>query len=108
MRSASEFAEQVLAGSGSCALARPWSSRYGMGARAGAFIVDTVDHSYLITLLHLWLTMPSYPPTMLAVLAMRRAFAGRLYDHWRPPYIRPVTCVGSATLAGQLSEGVMT
>ncbi|RRT50467.1 hypothetical protein B296_00032814 [Ensete ventricosum] len=34
--------------------------------------------------------------------------SGRLYDHWRPPYIRPITCVGSATLAGQLSEGVMT
>ncbi|RZS26903.1 hypothetical protein BHM03_00060323 [Ensete ventricosum] len=33
MRSASEFAEQALAGSGSCALARPWSSRYGVGAR---------------------------------------------------------------------------
>ncbi|RZS22713.1 hypothetical protein BHM03_00055526 [Ensete ventricosum] len=34
--------------------------------------------------------------------------SGRLYDHWRPPYIRPVTHVRSATLAGQLSEGVMT
>ncbi|RWW71359.1 hypothetical protein BHE74_00020917 [Ensete ventricosum] len=33
MRSASEFAEQALAGSGPCALARPWSSRYGVGAR---------------------------------------------------------------------------
>ncbi|RRT37039.1 hypothetical protein B296_00056321, partial [Ensete ventricosum] len=29
---------------------------------------------------------------------------GRLYEHWRPPYIRPVTCVGSTTLAGQLPE----
>ncbi|RZR94726.1 hypothetical protein BHM03_00023474 [Ensete ventricosum] len=34
--------------------------------------------------------------------------SGRLYDHWRPPYIRSVACVGSATSAGQLSEGVMT
>ncbi|RZR78393.1 hypothetical protein BHM03_00003704 [Ensete ventricosum] len=34
--------------------------------------------------------------------------SGRLYDHWRPPYIRPVTYVGSTTWAGQLSEGVMT
>ncbi|RWV99728.1 hypothetical protein GW17_00037347, partial [Ensete ventricosum] len=33
MRSTSEFAEQALAGSGPCALARPWSSRYGVGAR---------------------------------------------------------------------------
>ncbi|RWV99226.1 hypothetical protein GW17_00037875 [Ensete ventricosum] len=33
MRSASEFAEQALAGSGPCALAHPWSSRYGVGAR---------------------------------------------------------------------------
>ncbi|RWV78096.1 hypothetical protein GW17_00060997 [Ensete ventricosum] len=49
---------------------------------SGAFIVGVVDHSYLITLLPLWLTIPSYPPAMLAVLAMRRAFAGggcRLY-----------------------------
>ncbi|RZR88216.1 hypothetical protein BHM03_00015771 [Ensete ventricosum] len=41
-----------------------------------AFIVGAVDRSYLITLLRLWLTMPSYPPTMLVVLAMRRAIAG--------------------------------
>ncbi|RWW34622.1 hypothetical protein GW17_00000577 [Ensete ventricosum] len=40
--------------------------------------------------------------------SFRLGWSGRLYDHWRPPYIRPVTCVGSATLAGQLSEGVMT
>ncbi|RWW26520.1 hypothetical protein GW17_00009090 [Ensete ventricosum] len=39
------------------------------------FIVGAVDHSYLITLLSLWLTISPYPPTMLAVLAMRRAFA---------------------------------
>ncbi|RZS20400.1 hypothetical protein BHM03_00052907 [Ensete ventricosum] len=42
---------------------------------AEAFIVGAVDHSYLITLLPLWLTIPSYPPTMLDVLAMRCAFA---------------------------------
>ncbi|RRT43820.1 hypothetical protein B296_00027199, partial [Ensete ventricosum] len=34
-----------------------------------AFIVSAVDHSYLITLLLLWPTMPSYPSTTLAVLA---------------------------------------
>ncbi|RWW43927.1 hypothetical protein BHE74_00050356 [Ensete ventricosum] len=59
MRFASKFAEQALASLGPCALARPWSSQYGVGARAGAFIVGAVDHSYLITLLHLRLTMPS-------------------------------------------------
>ncbi|RZR88222.1 hypothetical protein BHM03_00015750 [Ensete ventricosum] len=42
---------------------------------SGAFILGVVDHSYLITLLPLWLTLPPYPPIMLAVLAMRRAFA---------------------------------
>ncbi|RWW84662.1 hypothetical protein BHE74_00006714, partial [Ensete ventricosum] len=30
----------------------------------------------------------------------------RLYEHWRPPYIRSVTCVGLVTSTGQLSEGV--
>ncbi|RZS15900.1 hypothetical protein BHM03_00047820, partial [Ensete ventricosum] len=87
MRSASEFAEQALAGSGPCALAHPWSSRYRVGARAGAFIVGVVDHSYLITLLRLRLTIPSYTPTMLVVLATRRAFAGGGAD---------LTCVRSA------------
>ncbi|RZS26751.1 hypothetical protein BHM03_00060134, partial [Ensete ventricosum] len=42
---------------------------------SGAFILGAVDYSYLITLLPLWLTLPSYPPTILAVIAMRRAFA---------------------------------
>ncbi|RRT85207.1 hypothetical protein B296_00001000 [Ensete ventricosum] len=55
---------------------------------------------------------------MLAVLAMRRVFVGggcRPYlcqvgctSTGRPPYIRSVTCVGSVTSVGQLSEGVMT
>ncbi|RWW70691.1 hypothetical protein BHE74_00021627 [Ensete ventricosum] len=48
------------------------------GARA--FIVGAVDRSYLITLLRLWLTMSPHPPTMLVVLAMRRAFAGEGAD----------------------------
>ncbi|RRT62748.1 hypothetical protein B296_00033344 [Ensete ventricosum] len=38
---------------------------------AGAFIVSVVDHSYLVTLLLLWPTMPSYPSTTLAVPARR-------------------------------------
>ncbi|RWW02773.1 hypothetical protein GW17_00034117 [Ensete ventricosum] len=85
---------------------------------AGAFIVSAVDHSYLVTLLLLWPTMSSYPFITLAVLAVRRAFAGR---GCRPylrqvgctttgaPHtcIRPVARVGSATSAGQLSEGMM-
>ncbi|RWW19382.1 hypothetical protein GW17_00016570 [Ensete ventricosum] len=33
VRLASESAEQALAGLGPCALARPWSSRHGVGAR---------------------------------------------------------------------------
>ncbi|RWW22593.1 hypothetical protein GW17_00013197 [Ensete ventricosum] len=62
--------------------------------------------------------MSSYPSTMLVVLAVRRTFAGR---GCRPhlcqadctttgaPHtcIRPVARVGSATSAGQLSEGMM-
>ncbi|RWW83601.1 hypothetical protein BHE74_00007881, partial [Ensete ventricosum] len=90
-----------------------------VGSGAEAFIVGAVDHSYLITLLLLWLTMPSYSSTMLVVLAMRRAFAGR----WCRPYlcqvgctstgaphssVRPVARVESATSAGQLSEGMIT
>ncbi|RZS28274.1 hypothetical protein BHM03_00061848 [Ensete ventricosum] len=55
-----------------------------------AFIVGVVDHSYLITLLPLWLTIPSYPPAMLVVLAMRRAFAGGDVN---------LTCVRSAVRA---------
>ncbi|RRT35739.1 hypothetical protein B296_00052113 [Ensete ventricosum] len=83
----------------------------------GAFIVGVVDRSYLITLLLLWLTMLSYSFTMLAVLAMRRLQVGgadltcvrsavRLLA---PPHtsVRPVARVGSASSAGQLSEGVL-
>ncbi|RWW27927.1 hypothetical protein GW17_00007618 [Ensete ventricosum] len=43
---------------------------------AGAFIVSVVGHSYLISLLPLLLTMPSYLSTMPVVLAVRRAPAG--------------------------------
>ncbi|RRT35365.1 hypothetical protein B296_00042609 [Ensete ventricosum] len=43
-----------------------------------------------------------------AAAAAAKRSEGRLYEHWRSPYIRPVTCVGSATSTGQLSEGVMT
>ncbi|RZS16872.1 hypothetical protein BHM03_00048939 [Ensete ventricosum] len=86
---------------------------------AGAFIVSVVDHSYLVTLLLLWPTMPSYPSTTLAVLAVRRAFTGRRYRPYLcqigctttgAPHtcIRPVARVGSITSMGQLSEGMMT
>ncbi|RZR99146.1 hypothetical protein BHM03_00028646 [Ensete ventricosum] len=82
----------------------------------GAFIVSVVYHSYLVVLLLLWPTMPSYPSTTLAVHVVRRAFAGR----GGRPYlcqvgctttdalhtcIRPIICVGSTTSTDQLSEG---
>ncbi|RWW85956.1 hypothetical protein BHE74_00005326 [Ensete ventricosum] len=81
---------------------------------ARAIIVGVVDHSYLITLLRLWLTMSSYPPIMLTVLAMRRAFAGGGADltHVRstvrplaPPvystgYLRRVGHVGGPAVRG--------
>ncbi|RZR98537.1 hypothetical protein BHM03_00027905, partial [Ensete ventricosum] len=44
---------------------------------AGTFIVSAVGYLYLVTLLSLWPTMPSYPSTTLAVLVVRRASAGR-------------------------------
>ncbi|RWV79443.1 hypothetical protein GW17_00059428 [Ensete ventricosum] len=67
---------------------------------AGAFIVGVVDHSYMITLLPLWLTIPPYPPTMLAVLAMRRAFA---VGGCRP-YLCQVGCTstGAPRISGRL------
>ncbi|RWV79962.1 hypothetical protein GW17_00058838, partial [Ensete ventricosum] len=67
---------------------------------SGAFIVGAVDHSYLITLLPLWLTIPPYPPTMLAVLAMRRAFAGGGCR----PYLCQVCCTstGAPGISGRL------
>ncbi|RZS24367.1 hypothetical protein BHM03_00057427 [Ensete ventricosum] len=43
---------------------------------SGAFIVSVVGYSYLVTLLPLWPTVPSYPSTTPAVLAVRRASAG--------------------------------
>ncbi|RWW37057.1 hypothetical protein BHE74_00057879 [Ensete ventricosum] len=36
----------------------------------GAYIVGVVGHLYLATLLHLWLTMPSYTSTTPVVLAL--------------------------------------
>ncbi|RZR99534.1 hypothetical protein BHM03_00029099 [Ensete ventricosum] len=74
------------------------SFRYRVGARA--FIVGVVDHSYLITLLPLWLTIPSYPPAMLAVLVMRRAFAGGGCR----PYLCQVGCTstGAPRISGWL------
>ncbi|RWW33995.1 hypothetical protein GW17_00001275 [Ensete ventricosum] len=141
MRPASKFAEQALAGSGPCALARPprnllgteWElvwmsgdSELDLGGRllewwspgeegvvqlwsaagsckkvgSGAFIVSAVDHSYLITLLPLWLTIPLYPPTMLDVLAMRRVFA---VGGCRP-YLCQVGCTstGAPRISGRL------
>ncbi|RWW36920.1 hypothetical protein BHE74_00058021 [Ensete ventricosum] len=44
---------------------------------AEAYIVSVVGHPYLATLLPLWLTMPSYPSTTPAVLAVRNASAGK-------------------------------
>ncbi|RRT64306.1 hypothetical protein B296_00019384 [Ensete ventricosum] len=44
---------------------------------AGAFIVSAIGRSYLISLLSLLLTMSSYLSTMLAILTVRRAPAGR-------------------------------
>ncbi|RWW20217.1 hypothetical protein GW17_00015674 [Ensete ventricosum] len=40
MRLVSKSAEQALAGSGPCALARPWSPRYEVGARSDVGSVD--------------------------------------------------------------------
>ncbi|RWW78573.1 hypothetical protein BHE74_00013204 [Ensete ventricosum] len=123
MRPASKFAEQALAGSGPCALARPprnllgteWElvwmsgdSELDLGGRllewwspgeegvvqlwsaagsckkvgSGAFIVSAVDHSYLITLLPLWLTIP---------LSAVRALAPPVYP---AGYLRRVGHVG--------------
>ncbi|RWV79351.1 hypothetical protein GW17_00059527, partial [Ensete ventricosum] len=45
--------------------------------RSGAFIVSVIGHSYLISLLPLLLTIPSYLSTTPVVLAVRRAPAGR-------------------------------
>ncbi|RWW50864.1 hypothetical protein BHE74_00042841 [Ensete ventricosum] len=70
---------------------------------AGSFIMNGVDHSYLVTLLLLWPTMSLYPSITLVVLAVRRAFT---YDHWRPPYLHPAGCpcrvghVGGPTVRG--------
>ncbi|RWW06327.1 hypothetical protein GW17_00030354 [Ensete ventricosum] len=86
---------------------------------AGAYIVSVVDHPYLATLLPLWLTMLSYPSTTPVVLAVRHASAGKgcrpyLCQVGRTtagaPHtcIRPASHVGSATSAGQLSEGTRT
>ncbi|RRT81644.1 hypothetical protein B296_00008825 [Ensete ventricosum] len=53
-----EEAPQLRSGTGSC-----------KEVGSGAFIVSVVGHSYLVTLLPLWLTMPSYPSTTPVVLA---------------------------------------
>ncbi|RZR82839.1 hypothetical protein BHM03_00009367 [Ensete ventricosum] len=81
--------------------------------------MSVVGLSYLITLLHLRLTMSSYISTMPLVLAVRRASAGKECR----PYLCQVDCtttdaphtcirsdarVGLTTLTGQLSEDTMT
>ncbi|RWW02996.1 hypothetical protein GW17_00033887 [Ensete ventricosum] len=86
---------------------------------AGAFIVSVVGHSYLVTLLPLWLTMSSYPSTTPVVLAVRHASTGKGCR----PYlcqvgctttdahhtcIRPIAYVESTISTGQLSESTMT
>ncbi|RRT53242.1 hypothetical protein B296_00049447 [Ensete ventricosum] len=59
-----------------------------------------VGHSYLATLLPLWLTMPSYPSTTPVVLTVRHASAGKGVDltgvrsvvrPLAPPYWRPTS-----------------
>ncbi|RZR73592.1 hypothetical protein BHM03_00026158, partial [Ensete ventricosum] len=90
-----------------------------------AYIVSVIDHPYLATRLPLWLTLSSYASTTPVVLAVRDASTGegigltcvrsavrflgyRSHDHWRPhTCVRPAYHVGSATSAGQLSEGAM-
>ncbi|RRT37746.1 hypothetical protein B296_00038578 [Ensete ventricosum] len=52
---------------------------------AGAFIVSAIGHSYLISLLLLSLTIPSYFSTTLVVHTMRRVLAGRECQPC-PPY----------------------
>ncbi|RWW61383.1 hypothetical protein BHE74_00031557 [Ensete ventricosum] len=49
-----------------------WPSVPRLSGHRGAFIVSVVDHSYLVTLLLLWPTMPSYPSTTLVIPADRR------------------------------------
>ncbi|RZR76421.1 hypothetical protein BHM03_00001168 [Ensete ventricosum] len=84
-----------IVGSGPCALARPRSSRCGVGAGSdgwkpgvrlwwsvvgvvelGSFYSECVGHSYLISLLSLLLTMSSYLSITPVVLTVRRAPAG--------------------------------
>ncbi|RWV79123.1 hypothetical protein GW17_00059794 [Ensete ventricosum] len=65
--------------------------------------MGAVDQSYLITLLSLWLTIPPYAPTMLAVLANRRAFA----VGGSRPYLCQVGCTstGAPRISGRLPAG---
>ncbi|RZR88392.1 hypothetical protein BHM03_00015957 [Ensete ventricosum] len=56
---------------------RSWSSIEWVEPR-GAFIVSTIGHSYLISLLPLLLIIPSYLSTTPTVLAVRRAPAAGL------------------------------
>ncbi|RRT74455.1 hypothetical protein B296_00024447 [Ensete ventricosum] len=82
-------------------------STAGSCKKVGAFILSVVDHSYLITLLPLWLTLPPYPPTMLVVLAMRRAFTvgGSAVRALAPPiypagYLRRVDHIDGPVVRG--------
>ncbi|RZR86039.1 hypothetical protein BHM03_00013163, partial [Ensete ventricosum] len=81
-----------------------------VGSGAEAYIVGVVGHSYLATLLPLWLTMSSYPSTTPAVLAVRQAPAGKGVDLTcvrsvvrstvRPLGCRPYLCQVGRTIAG--------
>ncbi|RWW71154.1 hypothetical protein BHE74_00021113 [Ensete ventricosum] len=88
----------------------------------GAFIMNTIGHSYLISLLPLLLTVPLLLTIPSVVLATRRAPAGKGCRPC-PPYLcqvghttadssMPVSDrlprVGSAMSAGQVSEGART
>ncbi|RZS03197.1 hypothetical protein BHM03_00033374 [Ensete ventricosum] len=114
----SSFGHVAGCGMGPCALARPprglldteWElvrmsgdSELGLEGRLlewRDFIVGAVDHSYLITLLPLWLIILPYSPTMLVVLAMRPAFAGGGCR----PYLCQVCCTstGAPGISGRL------
>ncbi|RWW54713.1 hypothetical protein BHE74_00038689 [Ensete ventricosum] len=73
---------------------------------AGAYIVGDVGHTYMATLLPLWLTMSSYPSTTPTVLAVRHASAGKGVDliyvrsTVRSLGIRPYLCQVGRTTAG--------
>ncbi|RZR75329.1 hypothetical protein BHM03_00054797 [Ensete ventricosum] len=122
MRFASEFAEQALVGSGPCALARLRSRACRVGARPDEWCRSFYSgccRSFVPDNLTAFIVYHATVPSHHACCPCNEACVSRwggadltcVRSAVRPlvsPYIRPVTCVGSATWAGQLSEGVMT